>query len=142
MLMYHFKIKEEDSGFSAESVELKGCRTEADSTEELLLNMKEALDLYLDEPSASKIFIPEPKKYRKLPPNIIAVEPDHKIILAQLIRQARIKAGKTQTEMAKELNFKAVSQYQKLEKKSNPTVETLLKLKVVLPEFRLDLIFS
>ncbi len=142
MFAYHFKISPEDTGFSAECIELKGCRTEADTREELSANMKEVLDLYLDEPAESDFVFPEPKSYRKLPENIIAVDPDPKIIMAQMVRQARLKSGLSQREMTKRLQFKSLSQYQRLEKRSNPTLETLMKLKNVLPDFHPEILFK
>lgn len=50
---YHFKIHKEGDGFWAECIELPGCFTQADTKEELLLNMQEALGLYLEEDAES-----------------------------------------------------------------------------------------
>ena len=53
-MKYHFKVHKEGKGFWAECIELSGCFTEGDSMEELRKNMKEALNLYIDEPTDSK----------------------------------------------------------------------------------------
>lgn len=48
-MRYHFKVHKEKEGFWAECIELEGCVTQADTKEELNLNMQEALNLYLEE---------------------------------------------------------------------------------------------
>ncbi len=53
-MKYHFKICKEKKGFSAQCMELKGCITEGDSLKELFKNMKEALNLYIQEPEDSQ----------------------------------------------------------------------------------------
>lgn len=45
---YNFKIHREDNGFWAECVELEGCNTQGDSPEDLIKNIKEALEVYLN----------------------------------------------------------------------------------------------
>lgn len=44
-MKYHFKIRKEETGYSAHCIELEGCLTQADSMKELYENMKEALIL-------------------------------------------------------------------------------------------------
>lgn len=58
---YHFKVHREGDGFWAECIELPGCVTEGDSSEELFENMQEALNTYLEEPSDSVFVAPLPK---------------------------------------------------------------------------------
>lgn len=143
MISYHFKIQpEKEGGFTAECLEIEGCRTQADSIDELRKNMKEVLNLCLDEPEDSRLTFPVPRTFKKIPGNVEVVEPDQKILLAQLLRQARLKAGLSQQEMANRLQFKAISHYQKLEKRANPTFDTMIRLKRALPEFQPDLIFK
>jgi predicted RNase H-like HicB family nuclease len=50
---YHFRITKEENGYSAQCIEIPGCITEADSKKELYANMKEALELYIQEPESS-----------------------------------------------------------------------------------------
>ena len=53
-MKYHFRLKKEKKGYTAFCIELKGCQTQGDTKSELEKNMREALDLYLDEPANSK----------------------------------------------------------------------------------------
>jgi predicted RNase H-like HicB family nuclease len=41
-------IEKDDSGYYAYSPELEGCQSQGDSFEEVLANMKEAIELYLE----------------------------------------------------------------------------------------------
>ena len=51
---------------------------------------------------------------------------------------ARLKKGLTQTEIAKRMGIKLLP-YQRLEPGvNNPTLKTILKIKEVLPEIKLD----
>ena len=45
----HFRVHAEDGGFWAQCIELPGCLTQADTREQLQLNAREALELYLGE---------------------------------------------------------------------------------------------
>jgi len=64
-MKYHFKMHKEGKKFWAECIELEGCNTQGNTKEELFENMKEALNLYLDEPEGSKVSFPPPKKVVK-----------------------------------------------------------------------------
>jgi predicted RNase H-like HicB family nuclease len=59
-MMYHFKIHEERDGFWAECAELPGCRTQAETGDELAAACEESLNLYLEEPQDSKVVFPLP----------------------------------------------------------------------------------
>ncbi len=141
-MKYHFKIKKEKSGFSASCIELIGCRTEADTREELLKNMQEALNLYLDEPATSHEVFPLPKE-RIRGRTIIEVECDVRIAFALLMRQARLKEQLTQRKAAEKLGYANVFAYQKLEngETANPTLTTIKKIKEVLPKLNLKFVF-
>jgi antitoxin HicB len=58
---YHFRITKEENGYSAQCIEIPGCITEADSKKELYINMKEALELYIQEPESFSDLAPLPK---------------------------------------------------------------------------------
>lgn len=133
-MKYNFKITKESEGYSAECIELLGCRTEANSMEKLKSNMKEALDLFLSENEESKLIFKDPKNIKKK--NVIAVEVDPAVALAMSLRQARLKQGKTQTQMMHFLKMKNLSNYQRLEnpKKSNPEYKTIIYLARMLPQ--------
>lgn len=87
---YHFQLINEELGFSAFCLELKGCRSEGDSMEELLYNLSEALELYLDEPIGSNVLFPEPDYSQNSKESIIAISVDPKTAFALLVRRYRI----------------------------------------------------
>jgi antitoxin HicB len=133
-MKYHFKLHKEGKGYWAECIELKGCVTQADSLIELKDNLKDVLDLYLDEPEDSKVLFPLPKK-RVKGQNIVQVEVNPQIALAFLLRRERLKKKWTQVVVAKLLGMPLYS-YQRLEnsKTANPEWKTLTKLLQIFPD--------
>lgn len=139
-MKYHFKIHKEGSGFWAECLELSGCFTEADSMEELRENMQEALNLYLDEPISSTRLATLPDDSISTSRSIVEVQVDPNTAFAFMVRHYRITHGLTQQEAAKKLGFDGLYSYQRLEnKKCNPTLKMLSKIKKVFPDLSLDL---
>ena len=138
-MKYHFKIHKEVGGFWGECIELKGCVSQGDTSGELVKNLKEALDLYLDEPEKSQVIFPMPKGHVK-GRNLEVIEVDHQIALAMLVRTERLKRKWTQKTAATELGIPLYS-YQRLEssKTANPEWRTLIKLRKVFPELNLNL---
>ncbi len=138
-MKYHFKIHKEKKGYWGDCVELEGCRSQGETIEELKANLKESLDLYLDEPEESQIAFPQPNRRLKAR-NIVAVEVDPQIALASLVRSERLKRKWSQKIAAKELGMPLYS-YQRLEysKTANPEWKTLIKLRRVFPELDLNL---
>ncbi|MBN2736470.1 MAG: helix-turn-helix transcriptional regulator [Spirochaetales bacterium] len=104
--------------------------------------MKEALDLYLDEPADSKLIFSLPDDSIELKKDIVKVKVDSQIAFAFYLRENRLKNHKTQKEMAEMLGLKHLYSYQRLEssKKANPELKTLEKLKEVFPDFDLNLV--
>lgn len=138
-MKYHFKIHKEGKGFWAECIELSGCFTEADSMEELNKNMNEALNLYIEEPKDSKKLAPLPDESISLSRNVVEIQVDPAIAFAFMVRYNRIKHGLTQQEVADKLGFEKIYSYQRLEnKRCNPTLKILSKLKKVYPELSID----
>lgn len=90
---YHFKIRKEKDGYSAYCIELDGCITQGDSTEDLFENMKEALNLYIQEPEESKDLAALPNNSIKRSKNIIEVPVDPEIAFSFLKRYHRIQYG-------------------------------------------------
>jgi len=133
-MQYNFKVTKEDSGFSAECVELEGCHTQGETKQELEQNMKEALNLYLSEREDSHIIFKEPRKPKK---GWIQVEVSPSVALALTIRQARLKKKMSQREMQSFLGIPSLSSYQRLEdpKLSNPEFKTLVNIIRMLPDF-------
>lgn len=138
-MRYHFKVHKGGKFPWAECMEGEWV-TQGHTREELDCNMREVLDLILDEPEDSKWIPPMPDPSIK-GRNIVEVEVDPRIALAMLIRVNRLKQGLTQREAATRLGMKHVYQYQKLEssKTSNPELGTLVKLKRLFPDFSVDL---
>jgi antitoxin HicB len=143
-MRYHFKIHNDKDGLWAECIELSGCNTQADTNEELTINMREALNLFLDEPDDSKVLFPLPKKNVKTTNKLVCVSVAPNVAFALLLKTARAEKNFTQSKMAKLLNYKSIFSYQKLEssKSANPTLLRVQRLKEVLPNLRLDLLFG
>jgi len=139
-MKYHFKIHKEGSGYCAESVELCGCRTEADSMEELKVNMHEALNLYLEEPDDSRMEIVLPQNGLK-GRNIVEVAVEPNIAFAVYLKYLRKQRRLTQKQVAEKLNLKNLYSYQRLESgKANPTLETIVMVHSLFPEMDLGAI--
>ncbi|MCK5685938.1 type II toxin-antitoxin system HicB family antitoxin [bacterium] len=140
-MKYHFKIHNDVDGYWGEGVELKGCLTQGDTWEELLYNLEEVLNLYLDDPSDSKFVHPFPDDSIQ-GEDIVSIPVYPKIAFAFYIRSLRLKYNITQQQVAEKMGIKSVYGYQKLEssKTANPTLMTLAKLKKIFPDFNLSLI--
>ena len=137
-MRYHFKVHKEKEGFWAECIELPGCVTQADTKEDLDLNMQEALNLYLEEVEDYEYLAPMPKASIKRERNVVEVPVDPSVALAFSIRYQRIKQGLTQREAADQLGMKAIYSYQRLEKRCNPTLDLIYKLVLLFPALSLD----
>lgn len=137
-MRYHFKIHKEGKDYWGECLELKGCISQGADWNDLKKNLKEALDLYLDEPEDSRVRFPLPKR-RVLGKNMIQIEVDPQIALAFLVRTERLKRKWTQKTAAKELGVPLYS-YQRLEdsRTANPEWKTLIKLRRLFPRLNLN----
>jgi len=138
-MKYHFKIKKEKAGFSAQCIELPGCITEGDTSQELYTNMRAALNLYIEEPDDSADLAKLPDESIKKSKTIIAIPVDPLIAFAFMVRYYRIKNRFTQKEAAKKMGFETLYSYQRLEtKKCNPSLKIISKIKQMYPEFSVD----
>lgn len=137
-MKYHFKVHRERNGYWGECVELQGCLSQGDSLEDLKRNLKEALDLYLDEPEDSRVLFRLPRRHVS-GRSILEIEVNPQIALAVLVRSERLKRKWTQKEATRRLGVPLYS-YQRLEssKTSNPEWKTLIKLKKVYPSLSLN----
>ena len=135
---YHFKVKKDGKFFVASCVELDGCRTQGLSREELETKMIEVLTLFLDEPKDSKKLFPEPRKV-KTSSSLVEVFPEVRVWFSHSLRQTRLKENISQREAAKRVGIKSLSGYQKLEKRANPTIETVAKIKRAFPNFDFEI---
>jgi len=138
-MKYHFKILKESRGYSTECVELEGCRTQGSSLTELRRNAKEALNLFLSEPTSSKLIFPKPR-IKVGTKNIMEIEVEASISIANRIRELRIENELTQNAMKDRLGIKNLSNYQRLEdpSRANPEWTTLLLIKKAFPDFHVD----
>lgn len=136
---YHFKIHKENNGYWATCLELAGCHAQAESREELVTQMEEALNHYLSEPSDSNHMFPAPKKWGEMK-GIQSVPVAPSVALANRIRETRLRNHLTQVQMRDRLGIKHLSQYQRLEdpSRANPEWKTLWRIKRCFPRFRVD----
>lgn len=141
-MRYHFRIQKEKTGYSAQCIELKGCLTQGDSMEDLIANMEEALNLYIQEPEDSKELAPFPNKKIKTSKYVVEVSLGPTIAFSFMLRYHRIQDNLTQQEAAKKMGFNRVYEYQRLEKEGNATIETISKVKKLFPEFSVDYAFA
>jgi predicted RNase H-like HicB family nuclease/DNA-binding XRE family transcriptional regulator len=139
---YHFIVHKEDNGYWAECCELEGCLTQSDTMEELHTSCEEALNLYLEEPNDSPILFPLPDETLDTKDDLLKITVEPEIALTVLLRNYRINSNMTQKQAAKMLGMKNVYSYQRLEKKSNPTLNIIKKIHHVFPEIKLQYLFQ
>jgi predicted RNase H-like HicB family nuclease/DNA-binding XRE family transcriptional regulator len=140
-MMYHFKIHEEVDGFWAECAELPGCRTQAETHDELAIACGESLNLYLEEPQDSKLVFPLPDDLLDADPTFLGIEVEPELALAVLLRFHRRNSRLTQKQVAEMLDMKNQYSYQRLGKRSNPTLSLIKKIHRIFPEIDLEEFF-
>jgi predicted RNase H-like HicB family nuclease len=141
-MKYHFKIHKEANGFWAECLEIPSCMTQGDSKDDLLENMQDAINTYLEEPEGVSCLAPLPDESYVSSKSIAEVSVNPEIALGFMVRYHRIKKGMTQKEAAEKLNMPNVFSYQRLERKCNATVAVLSKLLVLFPMLSINKIFE
>jgi predicted RNase H-like HicB family nuclease/DNA-binding XRE family transcriptional regulator len=142
-MRYHFRIHKENNGYWAESLEKGlGVSTQGDTLEELEKNIREALNLALNEPDDSRWIPPMPdESWQGKDVLSIAVEP--RLALATMVRVTRLKQGLSQRSVAEKMGIKHIRQYQLLESgEANPELATLVKLKRTFPKLSLDAVLA
>ena len=141
-MKYHFRIHKERAGYWAEGVEISWANTQARTRGELAANMKEVLELCLEEPEDSSRVLPLPDPGIK-GRNIVEVSPDPKVALAAMVRRERMAHRLTQKAAAARMGIRHLRQYQRLEsgKTANAVLETLARIKKAYPGFSLDAVF-
>ncbi len=118
----------DDSIFSVDFPDLKGCITFGKTYDEALLMACDALSLYLESLIERKLAIPK----SSVIPGSVLVEPRAGVSFALWLRAKRKESGMTLTETAEKLGVR-YQVYQKLENPAtaNPTLRTLKKLEKV-----------
>jgi predicted RNase H-like HicB family nuclease len=139
-LKYHFRVHRSRPHW-AECIELEGCVTQGRTLAELQRNMKEALELYLQEPSSSQVSFPAPASIKSRN-GVVVVEVDPRVAFALRVREARLRSRLTQKEAARRLGVRNVYSYQRLERRANPSLSTIGKLKKLFPGLSLDAILA
>jgi len=137
-MIYHFYIHEEDKGFWAECVELSGCKTQAETYDELVKACEESLNIYLEEPKDSKVVFPLPDEFLDNDSSLLRIQVEPEIALAVLLRYNRFNLRLTQKQVAEMLGMKNIYSYQRLEKRSNPTLTIIKKIHNIFPEINLE----
>lgn len=142
-MKYHFAIHKEVDGFWAKCIELPGCRSESDTFDGLLENIREALDLFMDEPMDSELEFPAPDPSIQ-EKGVVEIPVSPNIALALTLRNTRKRHHMTQKQTAEAMGLKGLYSYQRLEssKTANPELATLDKIKSVFPEINFDFIIQ
>ena len=139
---YHFKLHKENNGYWAECCELEGCVTEGDSLEEVKAACEEALDVYLYTPDSSDRVFPLPDEILDNEKDLLKIRVEPQRAFAVLLRNYRLNSNITQKQAAKMLGMKNTYSYQRLEKKSNPTLNIMNKIYTVFPDVKLTYLFQ
>jgi antitoxin HicB len=137
---YHFKVHGGKRPW-AECLELEGCVTQGRNRQELERNMREALNLYLEEPESSNAVFPSPLPDQARP-GVVPVEVEPAVAFSMQLRQLRLQSRLTQKEAARRLGMRSLYSYQRLERRSNPSLATMKKVKLLFPEFSVDLVLG
>ena len=85
MKQYQFEViftAQEEGGFTAEVPDLPGCVSEGETLEEAELNIKEAIELYVETLEARGLPLPERDLSKVLKMQMIVVRPTTKKIYA------------------------------------------------------------
>lgn len=133
MIQYAARVNHdtEDGIFNVSFPDLPGCVTYGETLEKALFNAQEALSGYLESIDARGLRLPDSKS--KKGRGVYFIKPDKKVAFALQLKLTRLQSGKTQKEIARELNV-SYQTYQRFENpgKSNPTLKTIQKLEQVL----------
>lgn len=96
----------------------------------------------LEEPEDSQIEFNLPEKKYDKKKNTIQVPVYPEVAFGMMLRMYRLKHGMTQKQAAEKLGMKNVYSYQRLEKKSNPTLSMLKKVTEVFPDMQLEMLLN
>jgi predicted RNase H-like HicB family nuclease len=138
---YHFRVHEESDGLWAECIELEGCVTQGDDIADLERSAREALAVFLDEPAGSGVDIPLPKESVQ-EGNTFAIEISPEVAFGLVLRHYRMAHKLSQSDMAHKLGMNHIYSYQRLERRPNPTLGIIKKIKDAIPDFPLERVLS
>lgn len=137
-MKYHFKIHHDDDGLWAYCIEIEGCVTQADSMQELMENMQEAISLCIEEPEDCQYIAALPDPSIKLFDDVVEVQVYPSVALAFYVRKLRLEKGMTQKQVSDKLGLKGMFGYQRLERRCNPTLDLMVRLSQIFPELSID----
>jgi antitoxin HicB len=140
LVHYHFRTHEDSDGLWAECLELPSCFSQAEDSDQLERNAREALNLYLNEPDEAAVVFPLPRDLTGTDVFAVPVEPA--IALSVVVRAMRAQHDYSQQQAARMLGLKNLWSYQRLERPCNPSLRTLGKLKKLYPELSVDLVLE
>ncbi|MFC1592030.1 type II toxin-antitoxin system HicB family antitoxin [Thermodesulfobacteriota bacterium] len=125
MLQYPAKIKKSNGSYLVSFVDFENINTWGETVEQAIANAEEALNGCLESDFERGFSIPDPSVIKGRSVHYIPVK-SH-IAVALMLR--RLRAGKTQKEIARKLQI-SFQVYQRLEnpRKANPTIKTLEKV--------------
>jgi len=125
MLQYPVKIRKSSGSYLASFVDFENINTWGETLEQAIANAEEALNGCLESDFERGFSIPDPSIIKGRSVHFIPVK-SH-IAVALMLR--RLRAGKTQKEIARKLQI-SFQVYQRLEnpRKANPTIKTLEKV--------------
>ena len=142
-MKYHFVIHTEENGrYWAEGIELPRCVTQGETLQELKENLREVLNLYLDEPQGSNVTFPLPDESIEENEFIVAIPVDSGIAFSILMKNFRLQKKLTQEQAQRIIGLTNRNSYVRLENIGNPKIETLDKVVQAFPDFPINKCFS
>ena len=137
-MRYHFRIIDEEPGFSAHCLEIEGLRTQGDTWQELEDNIREVFELWFsDLDSYDDIPKPLDTLADNGESNIQSLPVSLDIAFRLELYWKRREKSLTQREMAKLLGYNNLSAYQKVENgKSIPTLKIVERISRKIPGLR------
>lgn len=125
MLQYPAKIRKNRGSYLVSFVDFENINTWGSTIEHAIANAEEALNGCLESDFERGFKIPNPSVIKGRSIHYIPVKPH--IAVSLMLR--KLRAGKTQQEIASKLNI-SFQVYQRLEnpRKANPTIKTLEKV--------------
>lgn len=138
-MTYHFKIHHEDDGsFWGECAEMDNVFSEGASKEDLITNLKEALEGLLLSNQAHNIAHPLPDYSLDDDPSLLKIQVDPEKAFPVIMRAYRIRNHRTQDYMRSALGMRSRNSYVKLEREGNPTMKTVGKILKTFPDFPIE----
>lgn len=141
-MKYHFNVYMEDNRYWADGIELPECQTQADSKKELVEQLLDVLNLYLDEPAGTNMVFPLPDYSLESKSEVLSISVDSKIAFSLLMRQYRISHRMSQKQAMESMGLRSRNSYARLEVKCNPSFETVNKVRQAFPDFPIFECFS